>query len=43
LGGRWAYGSFAGAFCWGLDIASSYRGRDVGGRLVYVPSKKEAA
>ena len=43
LGGRWDYGADAGAFCWDLDGAASYRYRDVGGRLVYVPSKKEAA
>lgn len=43
LGGRWYGGSSAGAFCWHLADASSYRSRSVGGRLVYVPSKKEAA
>lgn len=43
LGGMWAYGSYAGAFCWGLHYASSTRYRIFGGRLVYVPSKKEAA
>lgn len=43
LGGRWTYGAIAGAFCWFLDGAASYRYRDIGGRLVYVPSKKEAA
>lgn len=37
LGGRWAYGSMAGAFCWYLDIDASARGRIIGGRLVYVP------
>lgn len=37
LGGRWAYGSEAGAFCWILDIDASLRDRDIGGRLVYVP------
>ena len=36
-------GSNAGAFCWTLHIAASYRYWDIGGRLVYVPSKKEAA
>lgn len=39
LGGMWSSGSIAGAFCWGLSYASSYRYRYVGGRLVYVPSK----
>lgn len=43
LGGRWNNGAVAGAFCWRLDSAASHRYRDVGGRLVYVPSKKEAA
>lgn len=43
LGGIWNGGSRAGAFCWHLDDASCDRNRDVGGRLVYVPSKKEAA
>lgn len=40
LGARWANGLHAGAFCWTLVNASSYRYRNVGGRLVYVPSKK---
>lgn len=43
LGGRWNYGASAGAFCWFLNDAASYRDRGIGGRLVYVPSKKEAA
>lgn len=43
LGSRWNDGAGAGAFCWDLDDASSDRGRNVGGRLVYVPSKKAAA
>lgn len=38
LGGGWAVGSGAGGFCWGLDGGVGYRGRDVGGRLVYVPT-----
>lgn len=42
LGGCWTYGSTAGAFCWYLNSAASYRSRDVGGRLVYVPSKAAA-
>lgn len=42
LGAYWSHGLHAGAFCWGLAYASSYRNRDVGGRLVYVPSKKAA-
>lgn len=43
LGGFWDSGAYAGAFCWHLDNAASSRYRDIGGRLVYVPSKKEAA
>ena len=43
LGGRWHYGADAGAFYWNLYDAASNRSRNVGGRLVYVPSKKEAA
>lgn len=43
LGGDCADGSYAGAFCWYLHSAASYRHWDIGGRLVYVPSKKEAA
>lgn len=42
LGADWAYGLAAGAFCWYLDDASSFRSRSVGGRLVYVPSKAAA-
>ena len=42
LGAGWSSGLGAGAFCWSLGNASSGRGRDVGGRLVYVPSKAAA-
>ena len=42
LGAYWVNGLFAGAFCWGLSSASSNRYRDIGGRLVYVPSKAAA-
>ena len=42
LGARWNSGLSAGAFCWSLDNASSVRGRSIGGRLGYVPSKKAA-
>ena len=42
LGAWWYYGLGAGAFCWSLNDASSGRSRAVGGRLVYVPSKKAA-
>lgn len=43
LGGRWYHGSYCGAWSLGLDNASSSRGRDVGGRLLYVPQTKIAA
>ena len=42
LGGCCNDGSYAGAFYWTLYSAASYRGWNVGGRLVYVPSKKAA-
>lgn len=42
LGGCCNYGSSAGAFCWYLNDAASSRAWNVGGRLVYVPSKKAA-
>lgn len=35
LGASWSNGLYAGAFCWGLNDASSYRDRAIGGRLVY--------
>lgn len=43
LGGCCNGGAHAGAFCWYLNDAASYRSWSIGGRLVYVPSKKEAA
>jgi hypothetical protein len=42
LGAWWYDGLHAGAFCWYLSSASSDRSRNVGSRLVYVPSKKAA-
>ena len=42
LGGCCNGGSDAGAFYWDLDDAASHRSWNVGGRLVYVPSKKAA-
>lgn len=38
LGGGWNAGSSAGGFCWSLNSGVGRRGRDVGGRLVYVPT-----
>lgn len=43
LGGYCTDGADAGAFYWALDNAASDRYWSIGGRLVYVPSKKEAA
>lgn len=33
LGARWAYGAYAGLFCWTLSSVASDRGCNVGGRL----------
>lgn len=38
LGGRWNDGSYAGGFYWNLNDGVGIRNRDVGGRLVYVPT-----
>lgn len=38
LGSAWNYGSGAGGFCWALDNGVGARYRNVGGRLVYVPT-----
>lgn len=38
LGGSWDAGSGAGGFCWHLADGVGSRGRDIGGRLVYVPT-----
>lgn len=38
LGGGWSYGSNAGGFCWLLNNGVGYRDRNIGGRLVYVPT-----
>lgn len=38
LGGDWNSGSGAGGFCWDLNNGVGRRGRNVGGRLVYVPT-----
>ena len=42
LGGRWANGSNAGGFCWYLAAGVGNRSRDVGGRLVYIPTRDSA-
>jgi hypothetical protein len=38
LGGCWGSGSDAGGFYWSLADGVGYRNRNVGGRLVYVPT-----
>lgn len=38
LGGYWAYGSTAGGFCWSLSSGVGDRDRNIGSRLVYVPT-----
>lgn len=38
LGGPWDHGSAAGGFYWGLDNGVGNRSRNIGGRLVYVPT-----
>lgn len=38
LGGGWTGGSYAGGFYWALNSGVGSRGRNVGGRLVYVPT-----
>lgn len=38
LGGRWTDGSGAGGFYWALDNGVGARNRNIGGRLVYVPT-----
>ena len=42
LGGSWYGGGNAGAFCWVLSNGVGRRSRDVGGRLVYIPTKDSA-
>lgn len=42
LGGYWAYGGIAGGFCWALGNGVGGRARDIGGRLVYIPTRDSA-
>lgn len=42
LGGYWSNGGSAGGFFWRLDSGVGYRGRYVGGRLVYIPTRDSA-
>lgn len=39
LGGGWSNDVSTGPFYWYLSNGVSYRGRDIGGRLVYIPTK----
>ena len=39
LGGSWSSGVNAGPFCWYLYSGVGTRRRNVGGRLVYIPTK----
>lgn len=43
LGGGWRNWSGAGAFYWTLDSGVGGRGRNVGGRLVYIPDRDSDA
>ena len=42
LSGHWNGGGCAGGFCWGLGSGVGYRFRNVGGRLVYIPTRDSA-
>ena len=42
LGGSWGYGGSAGGFYWYLSSGVGFRGRAIGGRLVYIPTRDSA-
>lgn len=42
LGGGWAYGGIAGGFYWYLHNGVGFRSRNIGGRLVYIPTRDSA-
>ena len=42
LGGGWNGGGDAGGFYWDLDSGVGYRARNIGGRLVYIPTRDSA-
>lgn len=42
LGGVWSSGGYAGGFCWTLIAGVGARGRNFGGRLVYIPTRDSA-
>lgn len=43
LGGYWSNGTYAGGFYWGLSYGVGFRYRNIGGRLVYIPTKDSDA
>lgn len=42
LGGHWGNGGHAGGFYWHLYHGVGYRDRNIGGRLVYIPTRDSA-
>lgn len=42
LGSAWCSGGSAGGFCWYLYSGVGHRYRDIGGRLVYIPTRDSA-
>lgn len=42
LGSFWVNGGYAGGFYWDLHNGVGVRGRDIGGRLVYIPTRDSA-
>ena len=42
LGGNWSHGGNAGGFYWYLHSGVGSRGRNIGGRLVYIPTRDSA-
>lgn len=42
LGGYWVNGGYAGGFYWDLDSGVGSRSRNIGGRLVYIPTRDSA-
>ena len=42
LGSNWNNGSNAGGFCWDLHNGVGDRARNIGGRLVYIPTRNSA-
>ena len=42
LGGAWTNGGGAGGFSWNLGSGVGTRGRNIGGRLVYIPTRDSA-